>query len=87
MKKIIPFLLVILLICGCAAQGDVTEAQVPAESESGQAQTSEPPPEPPPPQPVKSVALEAVVSDNEQFLKPLDTDAAPDFVTRRWKRR
>ena len=81
MKKIIPFLLVILLICGCAAQGDVTEAQVPTDSESVQAQTSEPTPEPTPPQPIKSVALQAVVSDNEQFLKSLNIDADTDFVT------
>lgn len=79
MKKLIPLLLVILLICGCTAQDNAAEAQVPTES--GQAQTSEPTPEPTPPQPVKSVALQAIVSDNEQFLKPLNADADPDFVT------
>jgi hypothetical protein len=81
MKKIIPFLLVILLICGCTAQGDATEAQVPADSESEQAQTSEPTPEPTPVPLIKSVALQAIVSENEQFLKPLNADADPDFVT------
>ena len=79
MKKLIPLLLVILLICGCTAQGDATKAQVPTGSE--QAQTSEPTPEPTPPQPIKSVELQAIVSDNEQFLKPLNVESDPDFIT------